>query len=99
VRGIEEAAFRLQEAESEPVGLAILHGVTNEYLIFLRADGAGVLGMEPRVPALMCCSIGVDRLPDTDRTNGRLRRSGRRQVGEVTASGIPTRRWQEAWWL
>jgi hypothetical protein len=43
VRGIEEAAFRLQEAENQPVGLAIVHGLTNAYLIFLMADGTGVI--------------------------------------------------------
>jgi hypothetical protein len=43
VRGIEEAALCLQEAESQSVGLAIVQGLTNEYLIFLNADGAGVI--------------------------------------------------------
>ncbi len=43
VRGIEEAALRLQQAESQPVGLAIVHGPTDEYIVFVKADGAGVI--------------------------------------------------------
>ena len=43
VRGIEEAMFRFQKAKNQPVGLALVHGVTNEYLIFLRADGGAVI--------------------------------------------------------
>ena len=60
MRGIEEAALRLQQAESQPVGLAIVHGPTDEYIVFVRADGAGV----DRLPGRSEVGLGhVIRLP------------------------------------